>query len=103
MALVKLIGDEGDNCCHTSCEPPIYGLCLNLDDKQAKALGITKPPRAGTIVGLKAVAAVRRVSEEIDKAGDSEKEVYLQLQVTHAELVDPPKGMDTAKALYGDD
>ena len=100
MAMIDLtaVRDEDKPC----CEPMIYGLCINLDDAQSAALGLTKPPRAGAITGLKAVAVFRRVSEEIDQAGDKEKEVYVQLQITHMELIDPPKGLDTAKALYGD-
>jgi len=103
MALADLTAVRDTDDCYPGCGPDIYGLCLSLDDAQCAALGITKPPRAGVIMGLNAVAVVRRVSEEIDQAGDTDKEVCLQLQITHMELKDPPKGMNTAKALYGSD
>ena len=101
MALTNLmtVKDEDSGCC---TEPCVYGLCINLDDAQCAALGIDKPLRAGSILGVRAVAVVRRVTEEIDQAGEKEKEVYLQLQFTHMEIGAPPKGLDTAKALYGD-
>jgi hypothetical protein len=103
MALINLSAVKDDDDYGMSCGPDIYGLCISLNDAQCAALGITKPPRAGAIMGLNAVAVVRRVTEEIDQAGESDKEVYLQFQITHMELKDPPKGLNTAKALYGGD
>ncbi|API59631.1 hypothetical protein BSL82_10135 [Tardibacter chloracetimidivorans] len=101
MALVDLTKVQPDHN-RPCCEPDIYGLCISLNDEQAKALGITSAPEVGTPVGINAAAVVRRVSTEIDHAGAERKEIYLQLQITHMELVAPPKSSDAATALYGE-
>lgn len=89
-----------------------YGLCISLTEEQVEALGLNaNPPRAGSEVGLRAIATVRRVTQQVD-ADDSKKEegkqggesgidVVLELQITDLEVT-PGGGMQSQPSmLYG--
>lgn len=74
--------------------------CLYLTAAQAKALGITEPPRAGVIMSMTAQVMVERVSESIDGDMD-DPDITLTLCVTHAELGAPAASREAASAIYG--
>jgi hypothetical protein len=94
-----------------SPNPYGYGLCLYLSEEQVEVLGLDKnPPAAGTQVGIRGVAMVRRVTQEADPVAEAAEgeapddiDVCLELQVTDLEVT-PQGGMSmgsASAALYG--
>ena len=61
-------------------------------------MGIKAPMRAGTVIGLQALATVVEVSESVDTDGD-ESRLRLDLQLTDLEL--KAGGQVDAGKLYG--
>ena len=104
MALVNMaIPDEAPESYEQN--PYGYGLCIRLNPNQSAALGIMTPPAAGTKMSIHAIAVATRVTEEADlEEGSeaSEKEVYLELQITDMELSNSSTKDNAASMLYGD-
>ena len=100
MALINMaLPDEGPEAYETS--PYGYGLCVRLNPKQCEALGITAGMPAGSKMMMTAAVVATRVTEEVD-AGEEEKEVYLELQITDMSLTSPSSASKSASMLYGD-
>lgn len=82
-----------------------YGTEIYLDGEAVEALGI-QDFRAGQVVMIRAMAIVKRSTEELEPGDDSAgKDTSLCIQITDLE-VEAKGGTDTAKAatmLYGDD
>jgi len=93
-------GTERDAACHGGC-----GLCLCLDEDQVEALGLDRqPPAAGTKVGIRAVAQVRRITRDVDvndagQGEDGDGGVTLELHITDLEVT--PEARAPASVLYG--
>lgn len=81
-----------------------YGTEIYLDGEQVEALGIGEF-RAGQMVMIRAMAIVKRSTEELEPGTDSGgKDTSLCIQITDLE-VEASGGVDAAKAatmLYGD-
>lgn len=85
-----------------------YGLTICLTEEQVEALGLDKnPPPAGSVVGIQAIAIVKRVTQESDPAEEtaegedpSDIDVSLELQITDMEVTPAQKAVD-ASLLYG--
>ncbi len=82
------------------------GLCLRLNEEQVEALGLDKhPPAPGSKVSLRAIATVRRVTQEADpdeaeeQGEDADIDVALELQITEMEV--SQQGRPAASVLYG--
>jgi hypothetical protein len=90
-----------------------YGTCICLTEEQVEALGLDKnPPPAGTKVGIRAIAVVRRVTTEYDPAKEAAEgedpediDVALELQLTDMEVTVGATGSNnqSASMLYGGD
>ncbi len=100
MISMKLSKDPND------IAPYGCGLCIRLDEEQVEALGLDKhPPAPGAKVGLRAIAIVRRVTQEADpdeaeeKGEDGDIDVALELQITEMEV--SQQGREAASVLYG--
>jgi hypothetical protein len=82
-----------------------YGTEIYLDGEQVEALGIQEF-RAGQQVMIRALAVVKRSTEELEPGDDSGgKDTSLCIQITDLE-VEAKGGVDTKKAasmLYGED
>lgn len=79
-----------------------YGLRIRLNDDQCEALGITTPPKAGTVLSLSASAFVASATESVkDDEDDTGNEVYLELQITDLEIGKDSKNGPHASMLYG--
>lgn len=82
-----------------------YGAEIYLDGEQVEALGIGEF-RAGQSVMIRAMAVVKRSTEELEPGDDSGgKDTSLCIQITDLE-VEAKGGVDSKKAatmLYGDD
>jgi len=77
-----------------------YGLCIDLNDDQVEALGITNPIKAGEVVTIKAKAFVKRSEESVEDDGDdSGTELRLSLQITDMEL-NHDDGRTGAQKMY---
>lgn len=76
-----------------------YSPCIYLSSDQCEALGLTKPPAAGTTVKLSAVAVFQIVTQSADN-DDSPTDVSATLRITHMEL--GTMSRPSAKTLYGD-
>lgn len=101
MALISMaLPDEGPEAYETN--PYGYSLCIRLNPKQCEALGIMSPPEAGTQMMMAAAVMATRVTQEVD-AGEGEKEVYLELQITDMTLSTPSSSAKSATMLYGAD
>ena len=94
------IPDEGPEAYEEN--PYGYGLCIRLNPKQCEALGILNPPTAGMQMMMTAAVVATRVTQEVD-AGEEEKEVYLELQITDMNLSTPSSSSKSASMLYGGD
>ena len=79
-----------------------YGLMIRLNPKQCEVLGIGKPPEAGTVLSLRAMACATTVTQEVDP-GEKDKEIYLELQITDLEIGKASSASKSASMLYGDD
>lgn len=80
-----------------------YGLEIRLNDDQCEALGITAPIKAGTQVGLQAIAIVKSATESVEDDGDDAgTDVYLTLQITDLDLTPQGQVSNAATLLYGD-
>ena len=79
-----------------------FGLLIRLNPEQCDILGLKSPPVAGTMMSIKAMACTTSVTQEVD-AGESEKELYLELQITDLELTHASNASKSASMLYGDD
>lgn len=85
-----------------------YGLTICLTEEQVKLLGLDKnPPPAGATVGLRAIAAVKRVTQEADvgeaaEGAEGDIDVALEIQITDLEVT-PEGALPAAQAslLYG--
>ncbi len=100
MISMKLSKDSDDDA------PYGCGLCIRLNEEQVEALGLGKhPPAPGSKVGLRAIATVRRVTQEADpdeaeeKGEDSDVDVALELQITELEVT--REARPAASVLYG--
>lgn len=107
MALVSMKTERGDDlaCCVES-NPYGYGLTICLSEEQVEALGLDKnPPRAGTVVTIRAMASVRSVTQEADVEDAAEGEgagsidVRMSLQITDMEVT-PASSVGSASAMY---
>ncbi len=111
MAMVSMKVDSKD---YDMAMPPDnpygYGLCIYLNEEQVEALGLDKnPPKAGTSVGIRAIATVVSVTQEADpteEAAEGEDpddiDVTLRFQITDMEVT--PGGQTiTGSMLYGGD
>lgn len=82
-----------------------YGTEIYLDGEQVEALGI-QDYRAGQQVVIRALAVVKRSTEELEPGDDSGgKDTSLCIQITDLE-VESKGGVDAKKAatmLYGED
>ena len=87
MALIDMNVRSDD---YASVAPSDYNEspCVYLTDAQCKALGITSPPRAGTVVMISAMAEVQSVTESVDD-DDDDPDVRMTLCLTHMELQAP--------------
>lgn len=83
--------------CDMPCSSPYpYGLRLNLNQEQLKALGYDGLPPAGTTLRIEAVGCVVRASsEDPDADGDID---YLCVEVQITEM-----GMEEEEASTGED
>ena len=80
-----------------------YGLELNLDDKQMKLLGITKPLPAGTLLVIEAKGIVESTRESVEtKAGGDSDNVDMNMAIQITNLAVEPEGTATnpADVLY---
>lgn len=88
-----------------SSNPYGYGLCINLTDEQVEALGLNvNPPAAGTEVGVRAIAKVVTITQDVNgDPDDGEVGVSLSLQITSMEVnPEAPNNNDAAATLlYG--
>lgn len=78
-----------------------YGTCINLNDDQCKALGITTPPPAGTMFMVTAQAVAKSVTEEMEGDGEANG-VCMSLQLIAMELTPAKTRGALAKSLYPD-
>lgn len=109
MALVSLKKvhehEEAEMAKYPSTEAYGYGTEIYLNGEQCEALGIADM-RAGQSVMIKALAIVKRSTEELEAGDDSGgKDTNLCMQITDIEVSATGKA-DSAKAasmLYGDD
>lgn len=99
MPLVSMKTESG--CCAPSVDSYGYGLCLDLNDDQCEALGITKPLAAGSVVTLSAKAFVRSATESVEE-GEA-PEVRLSLQITDMEIVQARSSAELASAMFTQD
>lgn len=76
-----------------------YGLCINLEEEQCDALGITTLPAPGQVVMIRARAVVTRTRVENDGEGP---ENHMSLQITDMELGGAQAEQSPATMLYGD-
>lgn len=95
MAMISLDIKDDTGCCPTEYDPcpKVY-----LSAAQAKALGITTPPRAGTMLAMRAVVEVDSVTESESK--DEGHTITLALCIEYAELGPAPSGSNAK--LYAD-
>lgn len=99
---------EDDDYAPSAPNPYGYGLTICLTEEQVEALGLAKnPPPAGTIIGIQAIAIVKRVTQESDPSEEvvegedpSDIDVSLELQITDMEVTPAAKAVD-ASMLYG--
>lgn len=105
MALVSMKTDGGNHGCCIEDNPYGYGLQIRLDENQCRALGITEPLRAGSIVTVSALSFVTEAAEYFKEGGEkTESKVMLCLQITDLELGSPSRSKDElAKTLYKDE
>jgi hypothetical protein len=97
MALVSMKTESG--CCDApSTEAYGYGLCLDLNDQQCEALGITKPMAAGSVVTISAKAFVRSATESAEE--DGEPKVRMSLQITDMEVSQSRSSAELASAMF---
>jgi hypothetical protein len=106
MALVSL---KIDNSGVEAYEPSPYGCgtTIYLTEEQVEALGLAaNPPKAGTVVGIKAFAIVQSVTQQVD--GDAEEsgessavDVSMRLQLTDMEVTAGSSQDQSASLLYG--
>lgn len=113
MAMISLARGEG-SVEEYKPSPYGYGTCICLTEEQVEALGLDKnPPKAGTTVGIRAIAKVSRVTSKYDPAGEAAEgenpediDVALELQITDMEVTgaDSTQATQTASSmLYGGD
>ena len=88
---------DTDSCVPCPSEAYGYGLRICLNDEQCKALGVQGPVSAGTVMGLHARVVVVSCKDEIDNAESTERETYLDLQITDLALAPPPA---SAQSMY---
>lgn len=112
MSLTSMKLPDGNANEATPDNPYGYGLCISLTEEQVEALGLNaNPPKAGSEVGLRAIATVRRVTQQVDvddsskdegeKGDDNGIDVVLELQITDLEVT-PGGGMQSQPSvLYG--
>lgn len=99
MALVSMKTD-GDDAQPVGANPYGYGLCIQLNEDQCEALGITTPPAAGTRLTISAAAFVRSATQTVEADGDDAgPDVYLELQITDMEL-GAARSQSGAESLY---
>lgn len=101
MVLIDLNVHDEDDCCGPSSHSISQAPCIYLSAAQAKALGITEPPRAGTKLMLQGQCIVESVTELIDGDMD-DPDVRMTLVLEYAEL----SGVASAQpdiGLYGKD
>ena len=102
MALVSMDVEEADDNC---CLSGNWGLQINLSDDQVEALGLeANPPKAGSVVALRALAKVVTVTQNADANDDDQDvDVTLRLEITDLEVT--PDGVkpqeQQARVLYG--
>ncbi len=102
MAMISMkISKDSDDVAPYGC-----GLCIRLNEEQVEALGLDKhPPAPGAKVGIRAIATVRRVTQEADPDEAEEQgeradiDVALELQITEMEVTKEAK--PAARVLYG--
>lgn len=105
MALASMKREREDYAM-TSENPYGYGLCISLSEDQAEALGLkSNPPAAGSSVGIRAIARVVAVTQEVDPDQDGDGiDVTLRLQITDMEVTPGATGNNSQSAslLYGE-
>ena len=81
-----------------------YGLCISLTEDQAEALGLKdSTPAAGSTVGLRAIAQVMAVTQQVSTDGDNDGvDVTLRFQITDLEVTQGATGSNAqaANRLY---
>ncbi len=108
MALVSMKTESGEDypcCCESN--PYGYGLTICLSEEQVEALGLDKnPPKAGSVVTIRAMAMVRTVTQEADPAEEvaegedaNDIDVTLSLQITDMEIT-PASSIGAASSMY---
>jgi len=107
MALVSMATEDDAVYAPSEPNPYGYGLCLRLTEEQVEALGLAaNPPKPGTKVGLRAMAFVQCVNQELDDDADPDDpngiDVCMTLQVTDLEVTPAGAGttQDAASMLY---
>lgn len=103
MTSLKTSDADYDYCCPSNPNPYGYGTEISLSEQQVEALGLKdNPPKAGSTLGIQAIAIVSMVAQEAEVGeGDGKVEVRLRLQLTDMEITAPSTNEQTATSLYG--
>lgn len=99
--MVSMQIEDSDSECYPIDSKYGYGLSLRLTEEQVSALGLaSNPPKAGSTVGIQAIAIVQEVTSRADADADKpEIEVSLCLQITDMEI-NQARNVDAASILY---
>lgn len=72
--------------------------CIYLTDAQVKALGITTPPAAGSMMTITAMAVAQSVTQSVDGDPD-DPDICMSLKLTHMSIGSSP---GASKNVYDD-
>jgi hypothetical protein len=77
---------------------------LYLSEEQCEALGISPDTKAGTEIGIQAIAVVTRATQSIDEGEpgeqDGEIDIAVTLEIRHMSVGGAKSPADAAKTLY---
>lgn len=105
MGMVSMKVQDDDQYEMAQPNPYGYGLMICLNEEQVEALGLDKnPPRPGSTVSVRAIAVVKRVTQESDPTEEvaegedpNDPDVTLQIQITDMEVI--PQGSSVNGSL----
>ena len=89
-----------DEVCPVEATSYGWGTCISLTEEQVEALGLkANPPKAGSSVGIRAIATIVTVTQDADADGDGDGvDVTLRLQITDMEVTPGATGSNAGAA-----